>query len=196
MLRAATRKVKALSSPFYASQSMNNRKRVQVCVPVCERSIEDMKQTAARARTIGDIVELRLDCLAETEFTSSMPQLRRWLSSLDSQTILTLRPAEQGGRVSFERKHRSDFFNLLVSDSLLDIELDLVQDLSSKERDLDWNRVICSHHDFAGVSAHLDQIYDQMCATPARVLKIAVEANDATDCLPVFELLDRARKEG
>ena len=34
-----------------------------------------------------------------------------------------------------------------------------------------------------------------MAATPARVLKIAVPAGDATDCLPVFRLLERARSE-
>ena len=40
------------------------------------------------------------------------------------------------------------------------------------------------------------KIYERMAATPARVLKIAVKANDATDCLPVFNLLERARADG
>src|SRR5258707_8280091 len=35
-----------------------------------------------------------------------------------------------------------------------------------------------------------------MAATPAKILKIAVQANDATDCLPVFRLLERAQREG
>ena len=47
-------------------------------------------------------------------------------------------------------------------------------------------QTICSYHDFVGVPADLDQIYQRMAATKARVLKIAVHADDATDCLPVF----------
>jgi len=35
-----------------------------------------------------------------------------------------------------------------------------------------------------------------MSVTPARILKIAVQAVDATDCLPIFHLLDRAQNEG
>jgi 3-dehydroquinate dehydratase/shikimate dehydrogenase len=35
-----------------------------------------------------------------------------------------------------------------------------------------------------------------MAATPARILKLAVQAEEVTDCLPVFQLLDRARREG
>jgi 3-dehydroquinate dehydratase / shikimate dehydrogenase len=35
-----------------------------------------------------------------------------------------------------------------------------------------------------------------MAATEARILKIAVQADDATDCLPLFRLLERAQREG
>src|SRR5260370_28737753 len=35
-----------------------------------------------------------------------------------------------------------------------------------------------------------------MAGTEARVLKIAVQADDETDCLPVFRLLERAQREG
>jgi len=35
-----------------------------------------------------------------------------------------------------------------------------------------------------------------MAATSARILKIAVQADDATDCLPVFRLLEQAQLEG
>jgi 3-dehydroquinate dehydratase/shikimate dehydrogenase len=67
---------------------------------------------------------------------------------------------------------------------------------SSSPLPIDWSRTICSHHDFRGVPAKLEQIYDRLAATPARVLKVAVQANDATDCLSMFNLLERARMEG
>jgi 3-dehydroquinate dehydratase/shikimate dehydrogenase len=65
-----------------------------------------------------------------------------------------------------------------------------------KGKTLDWNRVICSHHDFKGVPADLEKIYERMASTPARVLKLALHAEDITDCIPVFRLLERARLSG
>jgi 3-dehydroquinate dehydratase/shikimate dehydrogenase len=35
-----------------------------------------------------------------------------------------------------------------------------------------------------------------MAFTPARILKLAVKANDVTDCIPMFGLIDRAHREG
>ena len=84
--------------------------------------------------------------------------------------------------------------------AFIDLELDLVLSFAAErslgESWIDWSRVICSHHDFGGVPSDLDQIYERMAATPARILKIAVQADDATDCLPIFRLLERAQREG
>jgi len=71
------------------------------------------------------------------------------------------------------------------------VEGDLVYDLAP-----DWSRVIVSHHDFNGVPKDLEQIYERLANSPAAVIKIAVQANDIIDCLPIFQLLDRARSEG
>src|SRR5258706_2470153 len=61
---------------------------------------------------------------------------------------------------------------------------------------MDWSRVICSYHDFAGIPADLDGLYERMAATPARILKVAVRTEDASDSLSVFHLLDRAQRAG
>ena len=71
------------------------------------------------------------------------------------------------------------------------MEGELVQDLSP-----DWSRVIASHHDFSGVPSDLQQIYERLAKTPAHVLKISVQAHDIVDCIPIFQLIDRARREG
>lgn len=72
-----------------------------------------------------------------------------------------------------------------------DVERDIAEQVAPE-----WSRTIVSHHDFDRVPADLDRIYDALAQTPARVLKIAVQANDAVDCIPVFQLIDRARSEG
>jgi 3-dehydroquinate dehydratase/shikimate dehydrogenase len=130
-----------------------------------------------------------LDCLRE------LPgNLAALLNSLSRPLILTFRPTAQGGYRDSTRAERETFWTSIapqITADWWDVEGESVHALS-----VDWSRIIVSHHDFTGVPNDLEQIYEQLAATPAAVLKIAVQANDIVDCLPVFRLLDRARKEG
>lgn len=175
----------------------------RICVPLCPASTGDIADSITKAAKIADLIELRLDCLTE----SLDARLIRSLSSLNQDSIppiiYTLRPAEQGGHAGINLETRLRFWltnlNGLLSDgrSYADIELDLAPSLSHAVNPApDWTRIICSHHDFARVPEELEQIYEQLSATKARILKIAVRACDITDCLPVMRLLERARSEG
>ncbi|HEX8494657.1 MAG TPA: shikimate dehydrogenase [Pyrinomonadaceae bacterium] len=179
--------------------------RTRICVPVCVSHVSELAAAVGRAARIGDFVELRLDCLTGDELTRLQRDLPTLLKSLSHPLILTLRPVEQGGRREIDNLTRVIFWTQFFSqeqptDVWADIELDLALFFQEREKDgsaiLDWQRVICSHHDFTGTGSEAVKIYEQMSATPARVLKIAVQANDANDCLPLFRLLDRARDEG
>jgi len=178
------------------------KSRVRICVPVCVRRAAELAAAIARAAEVADIVELRLDCLADNEREAAIPSLAGFLNQLSVPTILTLRSTEQGGHTSADYQARRRFWRSLESlprNSLIDLELDLVRDFAAAtgaESWIDWSRVICSHHDFVSVPSDLEQIYESMAASPARILKIAVQADDASDCLPIFHLLARARREG
>ena len=165
---------------------VNIKKTTQVCVPVCEN---DLITAGERAAAWADLIELRLDCL------EGIPEnLSEIIQGISRPLILTFRPSEQGGHRKLTREERQKFWSSLVprgENIWWDIEGDLVQDLSP-----DWSRVIVSHHDFSGVPNDLEQIYARLAHTPAAVIKIAVQANDILDCLPIFQLLDRARSEG
>ncbi|MEP6913580.1 MAG: type I 3-dehydroquinate dehydratase, partial [bacterium] len=175
-----------------------------LCVAICEQSINALQSAGTRASGAGDLVELRLDCLAEGDFNSGADRLRKLVHNLPVPTIVTYRPFEQGGSSSANFESRLAFWNdqgLSLGSYLCDIELDIAQKFSRAPESgsgaqVDWSRLICSHHDFGAVPADLAQIYEALCATPAAILKIAVKANDATDCLPVFQILERALKEG
>ena len=171
----------------------------RICVPVCARDFDRMREGVQRAADVADIIELRLDCLNELE------TLARYVAELDSNArplILTLRSAEQGGHTSLDYDSRRRFWTELKArdtDWFFDLEFDLVREFASAGSypfELDWKRVICSHHDFNGVPPGLDGIYEALAGTPAGILKIAVQANDAIDCLPILKLLERARSEG
>jgi 3-dehydroquinate dehydratase/shikimate dehydrogenase len=174
-----------------------------LCVAICERTIDALQIAAARASETGDLVELRLDCLEQDDLSSVANILTKLIQKLPVPTIVTYRPAEQGGSSDASVDARYAFWtgpDRSLPSHLCDIELDIAQKLSqageSGSAQVDWNHVICSHHDFEGLPADLGQIYEALASTPARILKIAVRANDVTDCLPIFQILDRALKDG
>jgi 3-dehydroquinate dehydratase/shikimate dehydrogenase len=172
----------------------------KICVPVCVPRASELAPAITRAAQVADIIELRLDYLLAAELDSVKEILGSLIGKAGAPVILTMRSGEQGGRASLSLDQRSQFWASLGSASencLKDFELDLVQEYQRRaDERVDWSKTICSHHDFAGVPPNLEQIYESMAATPARILKIAVQANDATDCMPIFQLLERAQREG
>lgn len=148
----------------------------------------------------ADIVELRLDALERGEIQKGAAQLSEIVRSFERPLILTYRPAEQGGYSELSRTDRLAFWkNYFPSNAaFFDIEADLIDELVNLDPDIqpDWSRIICSLHDFHGVPENLDERYGQMAFTPARILKLAVKAKDITDCIPLFQLMERARREG
>ena len=173
---------------------------VRICVPVCVQRAGELLAAIEGAAEVADIVELRLDCLSDNEREPALPVLANYL---ERSTILTMRSAEQGGHALANLDDRRRFWRSLgeiPASCLIDLELDLVLDLAAEEAQakswIDWSRVICSHHDFAGTPIDLERIFERMLATPARILKIAVQAEDATDCLPVLRVLDLAQRRG
>ena len=172
----------------------------KICVPVCVDRFDKMQEAIERTSQFADVIELRLDYLDDIE--AARKSLRELIGIIRCPLILTLRSAEQGGSNSFDYDRRRQFWLSLKdipSSTLCDIELDLVLEFSAnatqEQLPFSWDRVICSHHDFSGIPSDLEQIYERMAATPAAIIKIAVQANDATDCVPIFSLLERAQRE-
>ena len=167
-----------------------NANRARVCVPVCEKDLSAFKSARERATEWSDIVELRLDCLEPQHVSAAVSDL----SGISRPVILTYRPSEQGGYRDLTREDRLAFWKTQAvrGDSIWwDLEGDLAQHVSP-----DWSRTIVSYHNFSGVPSDLENTYARLAQTPARVIKIAVQANEIVDCIPVFQLIDRARSEG
>lgn len=174
-------------------------KQLRICVSICERSSGAIKREAARAAESADLIELRLDCLDQSQGAQSLGNIKALFPDIPRPVIVTYRPAEQGGRRDLTAKLRLLFwlFNRPAAD-FFDVEYDIATapSLFDCDKHLDWGRVISSYHNFRGVPADLMTIYERMSNTRARILKIAVQANDAVDCLPVFDLLERGIRAG
>ena len=175
---------------------MGTEKKLRVCVPICEATIAAARETLARAEKVADIVELRLDCLSPREL-SRESELKSLLGGVSVPVIVTLRPREQGGTREFDLALRKyDWLSGTDSSQILrDVELDLANEDPGAFRTAQMDSLICSYHDFSGLQLNAEQIYEQLARTPAGILKLAVQAHDVTDCIPIFQLLDRARSE-
>jgi 3-dehydroquinate dehydratase / shikimate dehydrogenase len=196
---------------------MKESEQVRVCVPVCVRRASELRAAVVRAAEVAEIVELRLDCLDEDELGAALSQLPQLFEETPRPFIFTFRPAGQGGRRSLGDGERADFWRTLAerlrgakADSwpaaraFADIELDLFEsahgetlsDVFSELLRADRLRLICSHHDFQGTPADLGPLFERMKRTPARVLKVATQAERITECVAVLRLLEPARREG
>ena len=70
---------------------------VRICVPVCEQSLGAAERAIAKAAEIGDLIEVRLDCLDPLQLAGSLRNGEHLFDQSPRPTILTFRPAEQGG---------------------------------------------------------------------------------------------------
>jgi 3-dehydroquinate dehydratase/shikimate dehydrogenase len=170
-----------------------------VCVPVCVSNLDELPDALEAAAQVADIVEVRADCLE----LADPDRLAQLAHAVRRPLIMTLRSADQGGHTSHDLESRRRFWTALTNTppkTFKDLELDLVELFSrsnaTEPLPVEWRNVICSIHDFDRMPDNLDDIFERMIATPAGTLKIAVTARDAIDCLPVFALLDRARRDG
>jgi 3-dehydroquinate dehydratase/shikimate dehydrogenase len=176
---------------------MTSEPKTRVCIPIHESTISALRLAAEDACRVADIIELRVDALNHDELRDA--DLSDLIRNLPRPVILTFRPSDQGGyrelnlseRLKFWSRHRQS------PAAFFDLEKDLVSELVTHDLDQqpDWTRVICSYHDFNGIPSDLNELYDQLAFTPARILKIAIKANDIVDSVQLFQLLDRAGNE-
>lgn len=178
---------------------MSSDNNIRICVPLNEKSSALLAAASAKVGDVADLIELRLDGLESDELAGSRTSLNDLVNNIRHALIITFRSQAQGGyraiteaeRLSFWKNHRD------LKATFFDIEKDLVAELTALDPgdQPDWSRVICSHHDFNGVPKNFEAIYDQMAFTPARIVKLAVKANEIVDCLEIFKLLERAQRE-
>ena len=162
----------------------------RICIPVCAKDLSTFQSLCKRAVEWADIVELRLDCYKPEDLSTVVSQL----NNLSRTVILTFRPSEEGGYQDLSVAARETFWKTQAprGDAIWwALEADLAHHVSP-----DWSRTILSHHDFSRVPTDLETIYERLAQSPAGVIKIAVQAHDIVDCIPVFRLIERARSEG
>lgn len=158
----------------------------KICVSVCAETADEVLRQINRAEDLADLIEIRFDCLKEGEIQ------KVWKSSASKKPeISTFRPKEQGGIKTISKQERLNFWNSGNQTLWSDFEMDLFATGVTLLPKL----LICSHHDFEGTPKNLNDVYERLKKTNADVVKIAVQAHDATDTIHIWKLLEKAKSE-
>lgn len=175
---------------------MNNGK---ICVPVCSETADEMIKNIRQAEEFADVIEVRFDCLKKNELEGLLFQ-RTYpgpsndvVESTTTPLISTFRSKEQGGGRELSFVEREAFWTSGHETEYCDVEEDVVE---ITELPWLWGNRICSYHDFLGIPPDLEALYWRLANTEAEKVKIAVQADDITDAIPVWKLLEFGRPYG
>ncbi len=169
---------------------MNNGK---VCVSVCAKNADELIEKIKRAEEFADVIEIRFDCLDESEVGKSLLNL-----PIINGLLATFRTPQQGGKRNSALQERLTFWQkFLIHNKNKHFFADFEAD-SSYYSNLVKGQIIRSTHYF-----HNKQTYNELVEThnflskisPKEVVKIAVQADDITDTIPIWKLLKRATSE-
>ncbi|HEX8369918.1 MAG TPA: shikimate dehydrogenase [Pyrinomonadaceae bacterium] len=180
----------------------------KICVSICAKTADEFLENIKRAAEFADVIELRFDCLDEAVKPESLwSDLEKFGQIFKGKLLATFRPTEQGGKRKLKSAERREFWSRSAVDEFVDWG-DFESDFSAAARHAYFratlNRIIWSFHDFKGVPANLDDIFSQLAALteyphhPDKnpdVVKIAVRADDITDTIAVWKLLQKAKLE-
>ena len=168
--------------------------RLRICVPVVEASVQRARGKYLRAARKGLWAELRLDYLENLD-------LKRLFRSLPGPVIATNRPRGEGGLWSGSEADRRRLLEEALTYGVQAVDVEFSTEAAWR-RELyarrGQSRVILSWHDFSGTpeAAELEEIFSDMLAQEADILKLVTQAKIPADNLRLLALIPRARAAG
>ena len=154
-----------------------------LCETVTGQSMADLR--AARDAAVADMVELRLDGIADLDVAGALEGRRK-------PVVVTCRPEWEGGRFTGaeEERHRILAGALAHGAEFVDVEWAALHGIHTPRFDdivrTDPSRIVVSSHDFAGVPNDLEARAADMRGYGAAVIKIAVMPHALRETLPLM----------
>lgn len=162
-----------------------------ICIPIIANIVDDVLQDMAEASKVADIIELRLDYIKN-------PDLRRILERRTKPVIVTNRPVREGGKFDGSEEERIALLKLAIQlqADFVDIEHDCIQNIRGDtvpRVPTSKTKLIVSYHNFYETPGDLIAIYRKLSQYDADVVKIVTYANDITDNVKIYRLLQQAQ---
>ncbi len=170
---------------------MNNGK---ICVSVCAETADELIEQIKCAEDLADVIEIRFDCLEETEFDSALQKVselnckRVFLATLRPKSPLAMFACPFGKDVSTEIKERAKeeiafrrngwcIISLLKNIGFVDFETDIQNEFFTFDKNpvyffskkvdkkLKTKQIIISEHFLDSIPENLVQTYEGMKST-------------------------------
>ncbi|MGI8467973.1 MAG: shikimate dehydrogenase [Pyrinomonadaceae bacterium] len=172
--------------------------RGKICVSVCAETVDKIVEKTKSATNFADVIELRFDCLKNLEAENLRRKIDDLRKNFSGKLLATFRSAEQGGKSELSFENRENFWtNSRIFENVdwADLELDFPVENINKLWRKSFSQIIKSFHNFDNAPKNLENIYKELLETSSDVIKIAVQAEDVTDAIPVWKLLGKAKSD-
>jgi 3-dehydroquinate dehydratase-1/3-dehydroquinate dehydratase/shikimate dehydrogenase len=163
-----------------------------LCASIAARDADAVLEAAASVLHLIDVVELRLDCMAN-------PRVKEAIIGLGKPVLVTNRPHWEGGQWHGSEQDRIALLCQALDWGAQYVDIELLAAREIREQVLEQAtrvgaRVIVSSHDFEGTPARavLEERFTHMVATGADIGKIVVTAKRPEDSLRILALQEKA----
>jgi 3-dehydroquinate dehydratase type I len=162
------------------------------CIPIIARNNDEVLEKIARANTLADMLEIRLDMMNTFD-------LHRIIQASLKPVLVTYRSKKEGGKGNIDPEAYTDYIFTAIQGGadLVDVELSL----SLKWRKKIFNArgrsgIVISTHISEGTPSRdeLGKIFRECTAADADIVKIVTRAKAWEDNLRVLELIPKAHK--
>lgn len=161
-----------------------------ICIPITAGNVEDAVSDMLSASPYADVVELRVDFIHGLQNAESC--IEKSLINRTKPVIITNRPGREGGKFKGSEQDRLRLLQKAIEleADYVDIEYDSAGQITRRNS---RTKIIISYHNFNETPHNLNKIYHDICRHEPDIVKIVTYANDITDNIKIFELLNSAR---
>ena len=160
-----------------------------ICVTVTGRTMDEVRRARDSAEH-AHILEVRLDGV-------DRPDPAAALSGRKLPTIVTCRPAWEGGRFTGSEEERRRFLTTAMDLGAEFVDIEAAAPFAAELINArDGRGIVLSAHFFGAPPPDLRERYAAMRATSAEIVKVAARVDHLTELLAFFDLADASPRDG
>ena len=165
-----------------------------ICIPIVAKNTEEALEKIDKANALADILEIRLDMMDTFD-------LHKMIQGASKPVLATYRSTREGGKGPAAHKTRASYLlNALEEGAeLVDVEQSFPEKWREKIfRARGKSSIVISTHisDRTPSREELHEIFEELTASGADIIKIVTHANTMTDNLRVLNLIPKAHERG
>ena len=165
-----------------------------ICIPITARNTEEALQRIARANALADMLEIRLDLMESFD-------LHEMIQAASKPALVTYRSKGEGGKGTADDKTQASYLLTALEEGaeFVDVERRLPEKWRKKIfHARGKSSIVASTHvpDSTPPKEALEEIFEELTATGADIIKIVTHAKSMMDNLRVLDLIPKAQERG